>query len=161
MIHYPQGLEDLEHLQYWFGADGFYSQSLQRPKRYEKSKFKAMMRFQKLYAGEPVLKAQAPVDPNSEDPRTMGQLPPHPPLHMTKFGKFERGEEVPDNVLPGSHRRCRPRAFLSTPRARSSRRATCIWACRGRRTRSGRATTRAGPTNCCVCLISSRGGGVI
>ena len=44
-----------------------------------------MMRFQKLYAGEPILKAQAPVDPNSEDPRTMGQLPPHPPLHMTKF----------------------------------------------------------------------------
>ena len=103
MIHYPQGLEDMEHLQYWFGADGFYSQSLQRPKRYEKSKFKAMLRFQKLYAGEPILKAQAPVDPNSEDPRTMGQLPPHPPLHMTKFGKFERGEEVPDNVLPGSH----------------------------------------------------------
>ena len=96
-------MEDLEHLQYWFGADGFYSQSLQRPKRYEKSKFKAMLRFQKLYAGEPILKAQAPVDPNSEDPRTMGQLPPHPPLHMTKFGKFERGEEVPDNVVPGSH----------------------------------------------------------
>lgn len=108
MIHYPQGLEDLEHLQYWFGADGFYSQHLQRPKRFEKRQFQKMMRFQKLYAGEPILKAQAPVDPNSEDPRTMGQLPPHPPLHMAKFPTFKREEEVPDNVVPGSARNDAP-----------------------------------------------------
>lgn len=54
----PQGLEDLPHLLYYMGAEGFESHSLQRPKRFDKYRFKLAMEFQKIYAGPSRMKPE-------------------------------------------------------------------------------------------------------
>ena len=80
-VHFPQGLEELPHLQYFIASEGFYSRLLQRPKRFERDRFRMMMLFQKVYAGPSRLPPPRGVDPDEEDPRTL-TVPPRPPVHV-------------------------------------------------------------------------------
>jgi len=75
----PQGLEDLPHLQYYMGAEGFASHYLQRPKRFDRYRFAFGMEFQKIYAGPTRLPPVAPKDGGEHDAGGDRAAPPTPP----------------------------------------------------------------------------------
>ena len=65
----PQGLEELPHLQYYMGAEGFESYYLQRPKRFDKYKFDLCMHIQKIYAGPTRLAPSASAEARENEER--------------------------------------------------------------------------------------------